>query len=496
MKDNALTEKNRISYVMIYLILAVAVVFVSTIDSSNMFHPTLPQIDSSVFRYVALVMKNGGVMYRDVFDHKGPVIYLLNYVGMMIDYRNGIWIVEIVSLYIATIFTYKAMKRFLKPGLAMAGTLICIFQIYPFNQYGGNYVEEYAFPFITCSLYIFVQYFQDNRTTPFKLAACGFCFMAVLLLRPNMIGTWIVFAITVLGNEIRQKSKKWIAYILWFLLGALVPLVPILIYLKLNGALHDFVEQYMIFNVSYTGDMRSNQLQAMMHFLSMGIVVVSLMILVVALFVEEKKEPLTVIWLIYIVVSIPLIAISGREFEHYGFLLVPLCTYPIARLIRFLSDRDGGKKYLWLVLGITIALLAYPYNHTIKQFRMTGTVDESMDGIIASFIKDHTDPEDTIIVSGTRDVVYFLSERLSASKYSYQSPIGEIVPTIYYKTMEDVAENKPVFIVLFTDEMNGKVFVKEINERLTEYAKGNGYTKQAEIYPFIVYWKKPDSEKL
>ena len=36
-------------------------------------------IDYSVFRYVALLIREGKVLYRDVFDHKGPLLYFINY---------------------------------------------------------------------------------------------------------------------------------------------------------------------------------------------------------------------------------------------------------------------------------------------------------------------------------------------------------------------------------------------------------------------------------
>ena len=32
--------------------------------------------DSSVFRTVALMMRRGGMPYRDTFDHKGPLLFI------------------------------------------------------------------------------------------------------------------------------------------------------------------------------------------------------------------------------------------------------------------------------------------------------------------------------------------------------------------------------------------------------------------------------------
>ena len=45
--------------------------------------------DSSVFITVAAVMKNGGMPYLDTFDHKGPLLYIINYTGLKLcDYKG------------------------------------------------------------------------------------------------------------------------------------------------------------------------------------------------------------------------------------------------------------------------------------------------------------------------------------------------------------------------------------------------------------------------
>ena len=35
--------------------------------------------DASIFEYFGYAMSNGEVLYKDLFDHKGPIIFLINY---------------------------------------------------------------------------------------------------------------------------------------------------------------------------------------------------------------------------------------------------------------------------------------------------------------------------------------------------------------------------------------------------------------------------------
>lgn len=54
--------------------------------------------DSSVFKYMALVISKGGMPYKDAFDHKGPLLYIINYIGQLISYYRGVWVIECLSM--------------------------------------------------------------------------------------------------------------------------------------------------------------------------------------------------------------------------------------------------------------------------------------------------------------------------------------------------------------------------------------------------------------
>ena len=45
----------------------------------------VPGQDSSVFIYVGNILKRGLMPYKDTFDHKGPLLYLLEYAGLFIS---------------------------------------------------------------------------------------------------------------------------------------------------------------------------------------------------------------------------------------------------------------------------------------------------------------------------------------------------------------------------------------------------------------------------
>ena len=142
-----------ISYVYILLCSSIMALFAQ----SNPFQTSFMG-DSAVFVYVAKVILSGGMPYRDTFDHKGPLIYLFDALGLLIDNRVGIWIVEFTVIFITFLFAYK-IARFLKCSQLLSCVVITIgFFVLLYYFQGGNLTEEYASVFITVSLYYFLKF--------------------------------------------------------------------------------------------------------------------------------------------------------------------------------------------------------------------------------------------------------------------------------------------------------------------------------------------------
>lgn len=158
------------------------------------------ETDSSVYKTVALMISRGYMPYRDSFDHKGPLIYLINLLGMQIDEYCGVWVLEFIAICVTFAGIYKIARLRCGKILSYVCVLVSGALLYDYFE-GGNLVEEYAMPFIAVSLYIFLDYFLNHKLSRFRLAVCGGCLGAVFMLRPNMISVWIVFAAAVLDRK-------------------------------------------------------------------------------------------------------------------------------------------------------------------------------------------------------------------------------------------------------------------------------------------------------
>ena len=50
----------------------------------------LPLLDASNFEYFGYAMSKGDILYTQIFDHKGPMIFLINYIGYLIGGPFGV----------------------------------------------------------------------------------------------------------------------------------------------------------------------------------------------------------------------------------------------------------------------------------------------------------------------------------------------------------------------------------------------------------------------
>src|SRR5215470_11276925 len=79
--------------------LVIAVFAYVCLSTSPWLRPVLGR-DSGVFLYAGSRILAGQVPYRDVWDHKGPLIYYIDALGLLIGHgsRWGVWLLEVGAL--------------------------------------------------------------------------------------------------------------------------------------------------------------------------------------------------------------------------------------------------------------------------------------------------------------------------------------------------------------------------------------------------------------
>lgn len=434
--------------------------------------------DTWVFKTVALTMHKGGMPYLDSFDHKGPLLYILNYWGNLISYLKGIWVIEFGMDFMTFITMYKIARLICGKLMSLFSMLCGIFLLFSYFD-GGNLTEEYAMAFISVALYIFLDYFVNNKITNIRLVICGFSCGAVFLLRPNMISVWLVFCVAVLVQCINSKAWKNLkSFIILFLFGFMLIVIPIVIWLGVNEALIPCFNQYIIFNMAYSshnsGTLFENRWLSFFKLLENIVLVISLLIVAWLCTTKDKKwRFIGITYMLYLLISLFLITIPGKLYGHYAMILVPSVVFPIAKLAGAVEKVSGRKEHgIGVVIAIYMtATLIMP--NWIAQMGKVGIYFANRDQTeysmtlqnAVSFIVKNTDETDKISVYGNYNILYVLSKREHATLYSYQRPIGTIDPRIKKDYFNQLEKERPILLVLQKDNYDETIanFLSENN---------------------------------
>ena len=74
--------------------------------------------DTCVYLYVGNLIPQGLMPYKDAFDHKGPLLYLMMALGLLIGNVAGVWVLSIGCLIISAYYAYKTARLLVSPWAA------------------------------------------------------------------------------------------------------------------------------------------------------------------------------------------------------------------------------------------------------------------------------------------------------------------------------------------------------------------------------------------
>ncbi|MCR4689328.1 MAG: glycosyltransferase family 39 protein [Saccharofermentans sp.] len=480
-------------------LISLAVVMMSTVDplSSSGRH----WYDSSVFVYVAKVMDQGGLPYKDAFDHKGPLLYFINLAGWKIGY-NGIWYVEFLFMLLSSLGIYKTARLFAGKASSVITVLIVLGGMSRFFE-GGNFTEEYALPLQIFALYIFLDYLYNGKTSDLRIFIAGALMGLAVMLRANMIPVWAVFAGFIFFRMLYERRFKELGkFIALFLSGVAAAVLPFIIYIAANHIMDDFIKFYWVLNLKYTkavdDQVSGSFLETFGKFLVLPAVIVSVLIMIYKSIKGDKKSrPCDICYIVYMLISIALISMGGRYYLHYAMVILPMLIYPYAWAIGsvtsfFASGAKGERKdkLLLILSSIVLAICAFfiliiPWFEIFKSLRndivyhnmgVYNTYSESYNDLI-DYIDSNTSADDKISVYGNAVHIYLSSDRMSASRYEYNTR-KDVFPEIMDEYLNELDENN-VRMVISRGEIE--------DEAMLEFMHNRGFSLTQSFGEYKVY---------
>lgn len=217
--------------------------------------------DANSYFSMGKVMMNGGVIYRDIFDQKGPLLYFLYGIGYLISHTTfaGVFILEILSLALVLGAEYKLLRLYLKHETSLfmlpLGALVITASK---SFYWGGSAEEFCLPILAWGLYFSVKYFKKVYPKNFshkQIIIFGMLAGCIMLIKYTVLGFYFAWmAMIALANFNPRNWRGSIKNCCFFLLGMVIPVIPWLVYFGINGALDDWYHAYIYCNIFFYSD--------------------------------------------------------------------------------------------------------------------------------------------------------------------------------------------------------------------------------------------------
>lgn len=294
-------------------------------------------------------MQHGLVPFKDLFEQRGPIMYFLHIIALQLAPAtpiHGIYLVELVNFAVCYYFLYKIAalrwsNELIKSGLAL-GALILLTQSFTYN-YGAS-PEEFCLAPNLYALYLLCRYFKrdSNYFTLTKLESFGLGLgigWQILIKYSNLNITGAVAILTFISTLCLQKAwsqrvKAAGRLVGYAVLGAIVMLIPWLIYFGLHHAIGDFFYQYFIANLGV-----SHRSKLVLLWLIVKLSFIAILL----------GSQLIAFWFAPVIFGVK--ALSKPKRWSFVFTVI-WCLICVAMIVRFGTSYD--LPYVALLLGFSI----------------------------------------------------------------------------------------------------------------------------------------------
>ncbi|MCL2764384.1 MAG: hypothetical protein FWD40_03790 [Treponema sp.] len=411
-------------------------------------------VDTSVYVSVTQGISRGQMLYRDLADNKGPLNYFISVPGFIIGGLTGIWITEFIFIFITFLFMYKTALFFTDNKKSLLTVLFTSLAMLPFYYVNAG-SEIYSLPFLTISLYIFTKYYINHNSHILEIIVLGICFSCSVMIRLNMFPLWTGFCFFIIIKNIAEKKYLLlIIYIFSFITGAVIALLPFLIFININGIFNDFYYNVIYggvtrgFRLSYLNDIVNNFFTVINRSFSF----IPLCIGIIWYFIKYKNiNKYYFLGFIFSYFFSILFLSFATGSSHYNLILVPFFVPVIAFLADSLLTLFSKIRHKYLVMILFFCLIFSEGIVRLSYYFMFNFSTGNNLKIAGRIIDEHTEPGDKIINLGWNGYIYPYTKLDYASKYIYQNESFDHIPGARFEFISAINNNKPKVITIFTD---------------------------------------------
>ena len=285
--------------------------------------------DSCVFKQMGLCILQGKTPYIDIFDHKGPILYFINALGLWISSDKwGVFLINVLNLTIV-LFLWTKIAQHYTTGKAPFLVTSLTLALYLSAMDEGNLTEDWSLLPISYSLFIASRYIsQDKHPSLFNSFCIGISAGIIFFIRANNSALLIASCILIFFLMTKERKLKILIYtmISTFSGFALISVCVFLFFYAQYGTIgvKEMVYGTFLFNMKYTSwnsyydFFISSLYNHYFFFLSIVLCIFS--------YQDNKKDGRRNVLTLFFVLSFVFCYLTmGRHaFRHYLIVVIPL----------------------------------------------------------------------------------------------------------------------------------------------------------------------------
>lgn len=205
--------------------------------------------DKAFFTYTGWAVSHGQVPYRDFFDHKPPLIYFVNYIGILLGGPWGLWFFNTILALVVTASFFNCCHRYRMLYPWLLPLLLNLMIRDPLINEGINMTREYT----SWLLILFFSLLMGERR--YRDGWMGVLTGLIFFMQQDQVLPLIpFFAYSLLSRDASPASKRLLSIGAGFLAVAL----PIAVYFIWHHSLGEFWHDAFLFNLDvYTAQKKS-----------------------------------------------------------------------------------------------------------------------------------------------------------------------------------------------------------------------------------------------
>lgn len=452
--------------------------------------------DENIYLTVGMGIRKGFLLYRDIFDNKPPVLYLIASIanGSIFWFKFFL----LVSMLTATSLFHRLAKIIFEKNskaIIVSTIIFSLLTTLPFLE--GNIVNAELFILLPTILGFYLFFNNKIEKTHIRTLIIGVILSIGFLLKVPAVFdflTLLIFGIFLFETKKLISIKKQTFLIL---LGFIIPVAVTGIFFWLKGSFSLFFNSAFVQTMGYLSSWETGSHSfSLLKLLKSELSIKAFGVFFVFLLLWLKGKKLNR-WLIFsalwFVFSFFGVTLSGRPYAHYLIQVIP----SFCLLLGFLFAKERKFNIILPLVAVLIISLSFvryrfwvysivPYYQNFLAFSL-GAKDKNayyayfnplLPEIyeVAEFISANTKTTDKIFVWADEPSFYCLSKRLPATPYISAYHILDL--GFSSQTVNFLDKQKPAIIV---------VNLKTKRFPILETILKNNYIKLQEIGDFVIF---------